>query len=147
MDTSPKTHSDTSSLSSATHIPASTIVDNSQNSINNQILDELSKEMIKTAGDYIQTEIDYCVSDYKVLERMNKMVTEKYKNLDKNSANITSEMNKLNEAYASLLPLLSQIDDVEKCITELEKSANKLDIYSKKLESKYKQFAEKHSGN
>ena len=146
MENQAKTHSDTSSLSSAANITAA-ISDNVQNAKNNQILDELSREMIKTAGDYIQTEIDYCVSDYKILERMNKMVTEKYKNLDKNSANISHEMSKLNEAYATLLPLLSQINDVEKCITELEQSANKLDAYSKKLESKYKQFAEKHLGN
>ncbi len=135
--------SETSSLSSATNVTAS-ISDNLASSKNAQILDELSREMIQTAGDYIKTEIDICVSDYKVLERMNQMVTEKYKNLDKNSASITNEMKKLNEAYDNLLPLLSQIDDIENAITGLEQSANKLDVYSKRLESKYRQFAEKH---
>jgi biogenesis of lysosome-related organelles complex 1 subunit 2 len=135
--------SETSSLSSATNVTAS-ISDNLASSKNSQILDELSRDMIQTAGDYIKTEIDICVSDYKVLERMNQMVTEKYKNLDKNSASITNEMKKLNEAYDNLLPLLSQIDDIENAITGLEQSANKLDVYSKRLESKYKQFAEKH---
>ena len=135
--------SETSSLSSATNVTASTS-DNLASSKNAQILDELSREMIQTAGDYIKTEIDICVSDYKVLERMNQMVTEKYKNLDKNSASITNEMKKLNEAYDNLLPLLSQIDDIENAITGLEQSANKLDVYSKRLESKYRQFAEKH---
>ena len=135
--------SETSSLSSATNVTAS-ISDNFASSKNAQILEELSREMIQTAGDYIKTEIDICVSDYKVLERMNQMVTDKYKNLDKNSASITNEMKKLNEAYENLLPLLSQIDDIENAITGLEQSANKLDVYSKRLESKYKQFAEKH---
>ena len=135
--------SETSSLSSAANFITSTS-DNSANEKSAQVLDELSKDMIQTAGDYIQTEIDICVSDYKILERMNQMVTEKYKNLEKNSTSITNEMKKLNEAYNNLMPLLSQIDDIENAITGLEQSANKLDIYSKKLESKYKQFAEKH---
>jgi len=135
--------SETSSLSSTTNVTAS-ISDTLASSKNAQILDELSREMIQTAGDYIKTEIDICVSDYKVLERMNQMVTEKYKNLDKNSASITNEMKKLNEAYDNLLPLLSQIDDIENAIIGLEQSANKLDVYSKRLESKYRQFAEKH---
>jgi biogenesis of lysosome-related organelles complex 1 subunit 2 len=135
--------SETSSLSSAVNFTPS-ISDNSVNKKNLQVLDELSKDMIQTAGDYIQTEIDICVSDYKVLERMNQMVTEKYKSLDKNSANITNEMKKLNEAYSNLMPLLSQIDDIENAITGLEQSANKLDSYSKKLETKYKQFTEKY---
>jgi biogenesis of lysosome-related organelles complex 1 subunit 2 len=86
-----------------------------------------------------------CVADYKILEKMNRSVEEKYKNLSSVSGNINIEMEKLNEKYVNLLPLLSQIDEVELCVTELEASAGKLDVYSKKLETKFKQFIEKNN--
>ena len=110
----------------------------------NATLEQLSKEMIKSTGDYITGEIDMCVADYKLLEQMNKAVTEKYKNLSKYSGSISDQMDKLNEAYANLMPMLTQIDEVEKCVGHLEQSAAKLDAYSKRLELKYKQFAEKN---
>jgi biogenesis of lysosome-related organelles complex 1 subunit 2 len=110
----------------------------------NVILEHLSKDMIKSTGDCISGEIEMCIADYKLLEQMNKAVTEKYKNLTKYSSSINSEMDKLNEAYAALMPMLSQIDQVEKCVSELEESANKLDSYSKRLEAKFKQYTEKH---
>jgi biogenesis of lysosome-related organelles complex 1 subunit 2 len=113
----------------------------SQNNVN---LEHLSKDMIKSTGEYISGEIEMCIADYKLLEQMNRAVTEKYKNLTKYSSSISSEMDKLNEAYAALMPMLSQIDQVEKCVSELEESANKLDSYSKRLEAKFKQFTEKH---
>lgn len=109
-----------------------------------KILEHLSKDMLKSTGDYIKEEIDLCISDYKLLTQMNKTVCEKYKNLTKYTSNISSEMEKLNESYTALLPLLSQIDEVERCVSELEQSANKLDSYSKRLETKFKQFCEKN---
>lgn len=129
---------------SSSPLPTSSNEAKSAGKTANQVLDELSKDMIKSTGEYIKGEIDLCISDYKVLEQMNKLVTERYKNLDKNAISITSEMNKLNAAYENIMPLLAQIDDVEKCVTELEQTANKLEVYSKRLENKYKQFAEKH---
>ena len=116
----------------------------STTSNNDSSLEDLSKDMFKTAGDYIKGEIDICVADYNTLERMNKLVIDKYKNLSNLGVNVSNEMTKLNEAYATLVPLLEQIDDVEKCVGELELSANKLDAYTKRLETKYKQFHEKY---
>jgi biogenesis of lysosome-related organelles complex 1 subunit 2 len=110
---------------------------------NNEMMENLSKQMIETAGSYIKSEIDICIADYNTLEKMNKTVTERYNGLNSSSANIINEMNKLNEAYSSLAPLLKQVDDVELCIGELEVSANKLDVYSKKLEARYRQFMDK----
>lgn len=124
--------------------PTSSKLHNSQDA-DKKVLEELSKEMIKSTGDYIKGEIDICIADYKMLEQMNKLVTEKYKSLNKNSTNIISEMEKLNEAYLNLTPLLAQIDMVEKSVDELETTASKLDAYSKRLETKFKQFTDKIS--
>ncbi len=104
---------------------------------------ELSKEMIQKTGDYIKGEVDCCIADYQVLEQINKSIMEKYKTLNSHSTNIDKEMSKLSQAYANLLPLLSQIDNVEKMISDLEISSHKLEQYSKRLESKYKQYAER----
>jgi hypothetical protein len=41
-------------------------------------LEQLAKEMITNTGNYIQLEIETCVNDYKTLEKMNKLVTERY---------------------------------------------------------------------
>ena len=120
-------------------------IKNNETSNSDKILQDLSKEMLRSTGDYIKSEIDMCVADYKVLEKMNRSVEEKYKNLSNVSGNINIEMEKLNEKYANLLPLLSQINEVEMCVTELETSAGKLDTYSKKLEAKFKQFIEKNN--
>lgn len=126
--------------------PSTSLDSNQDQSLNSskKILEHLSKDMLKSTGDYIKEEIDICISDYKLLTQMNKTVCEKYKNLSKYTSNIGSEMEKLNESYTTLLPLLSQIDEVERCVSELEESANKLDSYSKRLESKFKQFSEKN---
>lgn len=126
--------------------PTNSTYSNQDNYMKNskRILDQLSKDMLKSTGDYIREEIDMCITDYKLLTQMNNSVCEKYKNLTKYTSSISSEMEKLNESYSALMPLLSQIDEVEKCVNELEQSANKLDSYSKRLEVKFKQFCEKN---
>ena len=109
------------------------------------VLNELSKEMLKSTGDYVKMEIDICIADYITLEKMNTVLNDKYNNLADVSSSINVEMTKLNETYTNLIPMLAQIDDLENCVNQLEQSANKLEIYSKRLETKYKQFQEKNS--
>lgn len=118
-----------------------------QHELDKKILEELSREMIKSTGEYIKGELDVCAADYKMLEQMNKLVTDKYRALSGQSGKIITEMDKLNEAYAHLVPLLSQIESVEKSVDELEVTSNKLDAYSKRLEAKFKQFTDRISSN
>lgn len=113
--------------------------------IERQVLNELSSEMLKSTADYIESEVALCTADYVTLEKMNRAVEAKYTNFSDISSNISQEMGKLNETYATLMPMLAQIDDLEGCIGQLEKSANKLDDYSKKLELRYKQIQDKYS--
>ena len=113
--------------------------------IERQVLNELTSEMLKSTADYIRAEVDMCTADYVTLEKMNRAVGERYKNFSDISTNITREMTSLNETYTVLIPMLAQIDDLEECVGQLEKSANKLDDYSKKLEQRYKQIQEKYT--
>ena len=110
----------------------------------NKIFEHLIKEMIESSGDYIKSEIDTCIADYSTLEKMNRTVIQRYKEVSKHTAEVSAEMIKLNESYAILLPMLSQIDEVEKCVASLEQTTAKLDNYSKRLEAKFKQFTEKY---
>jgi len=103
----------------------------------------LSYQIFLQDKHYIKSEVDCCIADYQVLEQINKIITKKYKTLSSHSTNIDNEMSKLSEGYANLLPLLIQIDHVERMIGELEISPHKLEQYSKRLESKYKLFAER----
>lgn len=109
----------------------------------NQKLELLANDMIKKSADYIKYEVDTCINDYNTLEKMNKQVKERYSNYTDLAKCISSEMIELNQCYNNLYPLLTQINDIEKCVTDLEQSAAKLDAYSKKLETKYKQFCDK----
>lgn len=107
------------------------------------ILPKLTQDMIQSTGDYIKSEVDLCVADYKTLESMNKLVKEKYLNYTTLAEAISNEMVDLNTSFDKLQPFLAQIDEIEKCLGVLEQSASKLDAYSKRLEAKYKQIAEK----
>ena len=107
-------------------------------------LNNLSYEMLKSTGDYIRSEVDIVIADYKTLEKMNQIVSQKYNNLSEISTNINGEMSKLNDTYETLMPMLAQIDELEKCISRLEKSATKLDDYSKRLDTRYRQIQEKY---
>ena len=66
---------------------------------------------------------------------------------DKNfhSRNINNEMCLLNKSYFNLVPLLCQIQNMEKLITRLEIFSNKLEQYAKRLYLKYKQIIERQA--
>lgn len=108
-------------------------------------LEQLAKEMITNTGNYIEFEVETCVNDYRTLEKMNKQVTERYQKYTDLSKSISNEMIELNQCYDNLYPLLAQVNDIEKCVGDLEQAATRLDAYSKKLEAKYKQFSDKRS--
>lgn len=144
-DVEPKPTSSTTTTTIPTIISPN--LNNQQHELDKKILEELSREMIKSTGEYIKGELDVCAADYKMLEQMNKLVTDKYRALSGQSGKIITEMDKLNEAYAHLVPLLSQIESVEKSVDELEVTSNKLDVYSKRLEAKFKQFTDRIGSN
>jgi biogenesis of lysosome-related organelles complex 1 subunit 2 len=140
-----KSQRTSSSITNSTITSLSTTdgeIDQNVDNADKTTIDDLSKNMIESVGKYIKSEIDICIADYKMLETMNRTVIDKYKSLTVNSTKITEEMSKLNEAYTALTPMLAQIDNVEKCVKDLEQAANKLDTYSKRLENRYKQYSQ-----
>ena len=71
--------------------------------IERQVLNELTSEMLKSTADYIRAEVDMCTADYVTLEKMNRAVGERYKNFSDISTNITREMTSLNEIFCKFL--------------------------------------------
>jgi len=113
--------------------------------INKNALEDLGRDMIQKTCDYVKNEFDCCLVDYQLLEQFNKNIIEKYGALNPYSRNINNEMCLLNKSYFNLVPLLCQIQNMEKLITGLEIFSNKLEQYAKRLDLKYKQIIERQA--
>ena len=105
-----------------------------------ETLDDLSRDMFEKVATYFHGELDAAAEDYAVLEKMNRVTTAKYVDMKTTGANIAKALNELNEKYAAIAPQLEQIDQVEESVAQLEEAAQKLDLYSRELEKRWKQF-------
>ena len=103
-------------------------------------LDDLSRDMFDKVAAYFHGELEAAAEDYAVLEKMNRVTTGKYVDMKTTGANIAKALNELNEKYAAITPQLHQIDQVEASVTQLEEAAQKLDLYSRELEKRWKQY-------
>jgi biogenesis of lysosome-related organelles complex 1 subunit 2 len=61
------------------------------------------------------------------------------------TGNIAKGVNQLNDKYRELQPYLDQIDQIGESVARLEQAAFKLDSYSKRLESKYKDLEKRNN--
>jgi hypothetical protein len=73
------------------------------------------------------------LDDYKLLEEMNKLTTNKYKELSQITFNVSKNVDQMNDKYKTLLPNLQLIDKLEEKVTKLEEMAYAIDAYSKRL--------------
>ena len=62
-------------------------------------LPKLTQDMIHSNGEYIKSEVDLCIADYKSLESMNKLVKERYLNYSNLAEAISNEMVDLNSSF------------------------------------------------
>lgn len=61
------------------------------------------------------------------------------------TGNIAKGVEQLNGKYQELQPYLDQIDQVDESVERLYQAAIKLDSYSKRLESKYKELEKRNN--
>lgn len=101
---------------------------------------DLCHNAFQKTGEYLQGELISTAEDYKLLEQMNRATITKYTEMKHIAVNIHKAMVDLNEKYASLQPYLDQIDQIDESVASLEQAAYKLDAYSKRLESKFRQL-------
>eukprot|EP01113_Clastostelium_recurvatum_P018150 TRINITY_DN2140_c0_g1_i3.p1 TRINITY_DN2140_c0_g1~~TRINITY_DN2140_c0_g1_i3.p1 ORF type:complete len:194 (-),score=58.52 TRINITY_DN2140_c0_g1_i3:36-617(-) len=101
-------------------------------------LEEATATMFQNISAYLRGELTATTEDYKLLESMNILATEKYKEMTDTAGGLTAFMQSLQDKYAAIHPYLLQIDNIDKNVLELEKTVNLLDEYTKRLEAKFK---------
>lgn len=96
--------------------------------------------MFAKTAEYLSGEFENTADEYRLLEQMNRATLKKYVEMKDISVSVNKAMKDLNDKYSSLLPYLEMIDQLDESIANLEQAAYKLDAYSKRLESKFKQL-------
>ncbi|KAI7688456.1 Biogenesis of lysosome-related organelles complex 1 subunit 2 [Sarcoptes scabiei] len=96
-------------------------------------LNESSDELVKNVQDYLTSEINLTLEDYKLLEAMNNCTAEKYRDLTHLTQKVSKNLIDLNKKYEMMKPKLDLIDKLDKKVTRLEKMAYAIDAYSKRL--------------
>ncbi|XP_068935070.1 biogenesis of lysosome-related organelles complex 1 subunit 2-like [Petaurus breviceps papuanus] len=100
----------------------------------------LCQNIFSKMSTYLTGELTATSKDYKLLDNMNKLTSLKYVEMKDIAANISRNLEDLNQKSAALQPYLDQITLIEEHVVALEQSAYKLDAYSKNLEAKYRKL-------
>ncbi|PKK66527.1 hypothetical protein RhiirC2_753289, partial [Rhizophagus irregularis] len=105
-----------------------------------QNVSKLTEEMFSKVGEYLKGELLATTEDYKLLETMNKVTRDRYKEMSGMAQNLVVEMAKLQRIYTDFEPYVQQIDEICDQVDFLEKVAIELDDYSKELETRLKKL-------
>ncbi|EKX54077.1 hypothetical protein GUITHDRAFT_150145 [Guillardia theta CCMP2712] len=95
----------------------------------------MEKVMKQMKGDMLAAS-----EEYNLLDKMQTTTEAKMKELVSATSNINENLETLEKKKKELNPLLDQITDLETSVDELLNTAQLLDDYSKKIESKYKEI-------
>jgi biogenesis of lysosome-related organelles complex 1 subunit 2 len=109
------------------------------------VLNKLANSLFSKTADWVSGELDSTIDEYRLLEQMNRVTLTKYGDMKQVTTNISKGVNDLNEKYTNLMPYLEQIDQIDESISRLEQAAYKLDNYSKRIETKYKQIEKRNA--
>ncbi|KAJ6218263.1 hypothetical protein RDWZM_009420 [Blomia tropicalis] len=93
-------------------------------------------DMFQNLHNYITSEFELTLDDYKLLESMNNVTIEKYHDISSIAENITNGIEDLNKKYEQMLPKLEIIDKLDRKVSHLEKLTYAIDAYSKRLGKK-----------
>ncbi|XP_027704374.1 biogenesis of lysosome-related organelles complex 1 subunit 2-like [Vombatus ursinus] len=100
----------------------------------------LCQDMCSKMATYLTGELTATSEDYKLLENMNKLTGLKYLEMINIAVNLSRNLKDLNLKSAALQPYLDRITLIEEQVAAFEPAVCKLDVYSKKLEAKYKKL-------
>nr|SVE74571.1 EOG090X0J9J [Daphnia barbata] len=129
VECSPKKGLTTLSTSTSSYEPLET---------HDPTLNRLAVTMFQKVHEYLQAELTSSESEYQLLEQMNKVTADKYRDLTQVAANVGRGIVELNAKFKNLEVYLEQIDQIEDNISKLEHAAYKLDAYTVRLENKFK---------
>ena len=103
-------------------------------------LQTLCTDMFMKISQYMNSEIDITLEDYKLLEKMNALTMEKYDDMLEMAKGTGNNLHSLNQKLSDLQPYLDMIETIERKVIALEQAAYKLDAYSKRLEERFKRI-------
>ncbi|CAG2112804.1 unnamed protein product, partial [Medioppia subpectinata] len=92
-----------------------------------------AKVMFGKTSEYLVAELNVTLEDYKLLEEMNNVTTNKYKEMTEATESVAKSVDSMNDKYKTLLPNLQLIDKIEEKVQKLEDMAYAIDAYSKRL--------------
>jgi biogenesis of lysosome-related organelles complex 1 subunit 2 len=142
MEQSSVPPSTSASTSGSAEIPPSAVMNRMHSQIENELVKD-TEAMFANIADYVQGELSVTSNDYKLLEQMNVLTTEKYRAMTDQAADLTLFMQELQKKYASFEPYLQQIDAIEKSVDELDRTVSLMDEYTKQLETKFRTLNER----
>jgi len=108
-------------------------------------LNHLASLMFTKTADWVSSELESTYDEYSLVQQMNKATASKYSDMQQITGNIARGVHQLNGKYEELQPYLDQIDQIDESVERLYQAAIKLDSYSKRLESKYKELEKRNS--
>ncbi|KAF2070081.1 hypothetical protein CYY_008607 [Polysphondylium violaceum] len=122
--------------------------DTIQQKVNNDILkpnlpvtedlQHMTGEMFTKVTNYLNGELSTTVADYNLLIQMNNVTAAKYQDMTNQTKGLSLFMSDLKSKYEEFQPYLDKISDLDKNVTDLEKTVLLLDEYTKRLETKIK---------
>ncbi|KAF7255613.1 hypothetical protein EG68_07504 [Paragonimus skrjabini miyazakii] len=95
------------------------------------------KRAFDSITDYLSCDLDGLLLDYDVLTKMNRVMIQRYMELNADANEIARRLTDTNERYRALGPSLAKIDEFDASIGNLERAAAAVEQYCKELESKF----------
>lgn len=103
---------------------------------------QLADNMYSKVAEYLQGQIEGTIADYKLLEDMNNVTSQRYEDMKQVASGVKAKLLQLNTTYETLRPYLQQIDEVDESTRKLEEAGSALDRYVTALETKFRELQE-----
>lgn len=103
----------------------------------------LTAELFSKTRTYVQAELELGLSDYRLLEQMNRQTAAKYAEVRSVADDLSKSLTDLEVNYSRVAPFLDKIDVLETKVARLEELAYSVDNYSKRLEHRLKSLDKK----
>jgi len=118
-------------------IPTGTPAVSSTDPVNDTLL-HMTHETFDRLTKYMSGELQASAEDFLLLERLNEIAVDRYKNINNKALAIKHCLNELQEEVKVLEPQLKQIDELYTNVMQLDTVIRALDTYTLDLEKQFR---------